>query len=116
MDHAAELWRRRQELRRAYEAAHGDDPAMWPTQHPGVVLGANAACLGCNWFHVGGRYRDDGTYEQHFHLARRHEVIQRDISWWGWQGAYCSALAQPSTGEHPSDSTPHRPDPAFAHS
>jgi hypothetical protein len=63
-----------QELRRAYEAAHGSDPSMWSTQHPGVVLGANAACLGCNWFHAGGRYRDDGVYEQHYKLASRHEA------------------------------------------
>jgi hypothetical protein len=74
MDHAAGLWRRRQELRRAYEAAHGSDPSMWSTQHPGIVLGANAACLGCNWFHAGGRYRDDGVYEQHYKLASRHEA------------------------------------------
>ena len=54
MEHAAGLWRTRQDLRRAYEAAHGSVPAQWPTQHPGIVLGANAACLGCNWFHARG--------------------------------------------------------------
>lgn len=74
MDHAAGLWRRRQELRCEYEATHGGDPALWPTQHPGITLGANAACLGCNWFHAGGRYRHDGVFEQHFVLARRHEA------------------------------------------
>ena len=74
MDRAASLWQRRQELRRANEADHGSDPAMWPTQHPGIVLGANAACLGCNWFHGGGRYRHDGVYEQHYKLADRHEA------------------------------------------
>jgi hypothetical protein len=74
MDHAARLWQQRQTLRRAYEAAHGTDPGMWPTRHPGIVLGANAACLGCNWFHAGGRLRDDGVYEQHYKLASRHET------------------------------------------
>jgi hypothetical protein len=74
MDHAVRLWQRHQELRRAYEAAHGSNPAMWPTQHPGIVLGANAACLGCNWFHAGWSSRDAGVYEQHFKLAHRHEI------------------------------------------
>jgi len=63
MDRAASLWQRRQELRRAYEAAHGSDPAMWPTQHPGVVLDGHAACLGCRWIHERGYYRHDGVFQ-----------------------------------------------------
>jgi hypothetical protein len=43
IDHATDLWRGRQELRRAYEAAHGADPAKWPVQRPGVLLGSHAA-------------------------------------------------------------------------
>jgi hypothetical protein len=74
IDHATNLWHRRQGLRRAYEAAHGSDPAKWPVQHPGVLLDFHAACLGCNWFHAGGRYRDDGVYEQQYKLALRHEM------------------------------------------
>ena len=74
IDHAVGLWHQRQELRRAYEVAHGNDPSVWPVQHPGIVLGANAACLGCNWFRVGGRYRADGVYEQHYVLAHKHET------------------------------------------
>lgn len=70
---AERLWQRRQVLRRAYGTVYGPYRDMWPTQHPGVILGANAACLGCHWFHAGGRYRDDGSYEQHWKLARRHE-------------------------------------------
>jgi hypothetical protein len=54
MDYAAGLWQRRQELRRAYEAAHGSDPATWPSQHPGVVLNGHAACLGCHWLYERG--------------------------------------------------------------
>jgi hypothetical protein len=59
MDHAAGLWRRRQNLRRAYEAVHGCDPALWPTQHPGVVVDGHAACLGCHWKQERGYYRHD---------------------------------------------------------
>ena len=74
MDHAAKLWQQRQELLRVYEAAHGRDPGVWPAQHPGIVLGANAVCLGCNWFHAGGRYRVDGVYEHALQLAHHHET------------------------------------------
>lgn len=73
-ERAERLWQQRQEKRRAYEIVYGAEPELWPTQHPGIVLGANAACLGCNWFHVGGRHRSDGVYEQHWKLARRHET------------------------------------------
>src|SRR5690625_4289029 len=57
---AAALWRQREELRREYAAVHGSDPALWPSRHPGVILGAKAACLRCHWLHVGGRYLDGG--------------------------------------------------------
>lgn len=68
---AERLWQRRQKLRCAYEETRGSDPALWPTQHPGVRLGANAGCLDCHWLHVYGRYLDSGGYEQHRILARR---------------------------------------------
>ena len=74
MDHAARLWQRRQQLRRAYEAAHGTDPATWPTQHPGVVLHGMAACLGCHWLFGGGYYRLDGVFQDAIDLARHHET------------------------------------------
>jgi hypothetical protein len=53
---AKSLWQQRQTLRRAHEAAHGSDPAAWPTQHPGVVLDGHAACLGCHWIVEHGYY------------------------------------------------------------
>jgi hypothetical protein len=39
---------------REYEDIHGTDRALWPVQHPGVVLDAvpstaHEACLGCQW-------------------------------------------------------------------
>ena len=68
------LWQRRQQLRRAYEAAHGTDPATWPTQHPGVVLHGMAACLGCHWLYGGGYYRLDGVFQDAIDLARHHET------------------------------------------
>ncbi len=74
IDHAANLWHRRQELRRAYETVHGSDPAKWPVQHPGVLLGFHAACLGCNWFLERGYYGGDGVFQQPVDLARRHEA------------------------------------------
>jgi hypothetical protein len=74
IDHATNLWHRRQELRRAYEAAHGKDPAQWPVQHPGVLLDFHAACLGCNWFLDRGYYDGDGVLQQPVDLARRHET------------------------------------------
>jgi hypothetical protein len=74
IDRAVSLWQRRQELRRAYEAAHGNDPALWPTQHPGVVLDFHAACLGCHWFQQRGYYRHDGVFQHPVDLARRHET------------------------------------------
>jgi hypothetical protein len=54
---ARRLWDQREELRGEYEDVHGTDPALWPVQHPGVVLDAvlstaHGACLGCQWFDV----------------------------------------------------------------
>jgi hypothetical protein len=74
IDQATNLWHRRQELRRAYEAAHGSDQAKWPVQHPGVLLNSRAACLGCNWFLERGYYGGDGVFQQPVDLARRHET------------------------------------------
>ena len=51
---ARRLWSQREYWRRFYESVHGDDPAGWPSQHPGIVLGAlpasgYAGCLRCQW-------------------------------------------------------------------
>jgi len=73
-ERAERLWQQRQGKRRAYETVYGADSESWPTQHPGITLGANAACLGCNWFHAGGRHGSDGDYEQYWKLARRHDA------------------------------------------
>jgi hypothetical protein len=56
---ARRLWDQREELRAKYEDVHGTDRALWPVQHPGVVLDAlpsiaHGACLGCQWFDVVG--------------------------------------------------------------
>src|SRR5258705_13530935 len=56
---ARRLWDQRKELRGEYEDVHGADRALWPVQHPGVVLDAvpstaHGACLGCQWFDVRG--------------------------------------------------------------
>ena len=80
MDHAASLWQRRLELRRAYEAVHGSDPAMWPTQHPGVVVDGHAACLGGHWLYERGYYRFDRVFQYAVDLARRHGTCN---------GAFC---------------------------
>jgi hypothetical protein len=45
-------WDQREELRAEYDDVHGTDRALWPVQHPGVVLdavlsSAHGACLGC---------------------------------------------------------------------
>lgn len=74
MDHAAGLWQQRQILRRAYEAIHGTDSAMWPSQHPGVVLDGYAVCLGCHWLFERGYYRLDRVFQYPIDLARRHET------------------------------------------
>ena len=68
---ARRFWEQREELRRAYEAVHGTDPAAWPVRHPGVVLDAvpavsHGACLGCQWFDRSG---NDPEL-----MARRHEA------------------------------------------
>jgi hypothetical protein len=56
---ARRLWDEREQLRGEYEDVHGTDRALWPVQHPGVVLdavlsSAHGACLGCQWFDVQG--------------------------------------------------------------
>jgi hypothetical protein len=56
---ARRLWDQREELRGEYVDVHGPDRALWPLEHPGVVLDAvpstaHGACLGCQWFDVQG--------------------------------------------------------------
>lgn len=68
---ARRFWDQRECLRRIYQQVHGDDPAQWPSRHPGVVLDAvpsidHAACLGCQWFEPRGHAP--------LLLARRHET------------------------------------------
>jgi hypothetical protein len=58
---ARRLWDQREQLRGEYEDVHGPDRALWPVQHPGVVLdavlsSAHGACLGCQWFDVRGHW------------------------------------------------------------
>lgn len=70
---ARRLWNEREYHRRTYESVFGNDPAGWPSRHPGVVLAASAtsgypACLGCQWL---TRPRGDALFE-----ARRHESIR----------------------------------------
>jgi hypothetical protein len=111
--HAAGLWRRRQNLRRAYEAVHGCDPALWPTQHPGVVVDGHAACLGCHWMQERGYYRHDSVFQYPVDLARRDE---------GSNGTFCGGDGKRPTARLPSPlpvktprySAPHRPHPAVA--
>jgi hypothetical protein len=76
---ARRLWDQREYLRRTYESVHGDDPAAWPSQHPGVVLDAvlwmaHPACLRCQWFDAGFYMRREGGLLRALDLARRHEV------------------------------------------
>lgn len=64
------FWAQREYLRRTYESLYGEDPELWPSRHPGVVLDAvpqidHAACLGCQWF-------DPRGYSPLLY-ARRHE-------------------------------------------
>ncbi len=52
---ARRLWDQREHLRGGYQAVHGNDPAAWPSQHPGVVLDAVLwmahahACAATGW-------------------------------------------------------------------
>lgn len=67
---ARNYWYQRQYLRRAYESVYGADPANWPSQHPGVVVGGrHPACLRCHYFDPG--YLDPLAA---LDLARRHET------------------------------------------
>lgn len=68
---ARRFWDQREYLRRTYQAVHGDDPDLWPSQHPGVVLDAvptidHAACLRCQWF--------ENQRGSALHFARQHET------------------------------------------
>jgi hypothetical protein len=72
---ARRLWDQREYLRRTYESVHGDDPAAWPSQHPGVVLDAvlwmaHPACLRCHWFDAGFYMRREGGVLRALDLAR----------------------------------------------
>lgn len=74
MESAEKLWQQREELRRAYMATYGSDPATWPTRHPGVVLHEHAACLDCHWLFEQGYHRYDHVFQYPVDLARRHEA------------------------------------------
>ena len=77
---ARRLWDQREYLRRTYESVHGNDPAAWPSQHPGVVLDAvlwmaHPACLRCQWFDAAGHYmKNPDSLKRALVLARRHET------------------------------------------
>ncbi|MEO6794217.1 MAG: hypothetical protein ABI253_03900 [Mycobacterium sp.] len=87
-------WYQREYLRLACESVYGSDPAAWPSQHPGVVLGDRAACLRCHYFgsHSGPLPALD--------LARRHETSGGEFRDRGNQ--------RPHPGPEPS-STPTKP-------
>jgi hypothetical protein len=111
IDHATSLWHLRQELRRAYAATHGTDPVTWPVQHPGVLLGSHAACLGCNWFFERGYYRGDGVFQQPVDLARRHETSGGAFRG-GHDRLMPTARRVPSPAPDPSPPIPRRIPPA----
>jgi hypothetical protein len=70
----------RERLRGEYEDVHGTDRALWPVQHPGVVLDAmpstaHGACLGCQWFDVRGHsMRHSDWFERASIWPHRHEI------------------------------------------
>jgi hypothetical protein len=73
-------WDQREELRAEYEDVHGTDRALWPAQHPGVVLdavlsSAHGACLGCQWFDVRGHWTGHPDwFERAYIWPHRHQV------------------------------------------
>jgi hypothetical protein len=77
---ARRLWDQREELRAEYEDVHGTDRALWPAQHPGVVLdavrsSAHGACLGCQWFDVRGHWMGHSDwFERACIWPHRHQV------------------------------------------
>jgi hypothetical protein len=77
---ARRLWDQREELRAEYEDVHGTDRALWPAQHPGVVLdavlsSAHAACLGCQWFDVVGHSMSHSDWFERASIwPHRHQV------------------------------------------
>jgi hypothetical protein len=103
MDYAERLWQQRQILRRAYEAVHGTDPAMWPTQHPGAVLDGYAVCLGCHWLFERGYYRLDRVFQYPVDLARHHETSNGTF-----RGAYDRLMptARATPGPPPMETPP----------
>ena len=77
---ARRLWEQREELRAEYDDVHGTDRALWPAQHPGVVLDtvlstAHGACLGCQWFDVAGHWMGHSDwFERASVWPHRHQV------------------------------------------
>ena len=77
---ARRFWDEREYLRNTYEAVYGSDPAVWPSQHPGVLLDAvfwiaHPACLRCHWFHAAGySMKNPDDLKRALVLARRHET------------------------------------------
>jgi len=77
---ARRLWDQREQLRGEYEDVHGPDRALWPVQHPGVVLdavlsSAHGACLGCQWFDVRGHWMGHSDwFERASVWPHRHQV------------------------------------------
>jgi hypothetical protein len=77
---ARRLWDQREQLRGEYEDVHGTDRALWPVQHPGVVLDAvpstaHGACLGCPWFDVRGHWMGHSDWFERASIwPHRHQV------------------------------------------
>lgn len=94
---ARRYWEQREYLRRNYESVFGEDRALWPSRHPGVVLDAvpstsHAACLGCQWFEP---YSRDPLLS-----ARRHEISGGEF--------VGEKKAKPPNPEVPSSPSPAR--------
>jgi hypothetical protein len=77
---ARRLWDQREQLRGEYEDVHDPDRALWPVQHPGVVLdavlsSAHGACLGCQWIDVRGHSIDHSDWFERASIwPHRHQV------------------------------------------
>lgn len=109
MEQAERLWQERQKLRRAYEATHGSDPALWPAQHPGVVVLGFPGCLGCHWlFGEHDYYRHDRVFQYAVDLARRHETSNGEFRGGGGNRLKPTARSVPSPPAVPTRSIPRR--------
>ena len=108
---ARRLWDQRERLRGEYEDIHGTDRALWPVQHPGVVLDAmpstaHGACLGCQWFDVRGHsMRHSDWFERASIWPHRHQLSNGVFL----DGRRSSVVLGRSCSRPRSSSRQHRP-------